>query len=245
MCVSSLAELSSQPRRQPADPEAGPTCRAAPESVMPVPVETENRALLAGHRRDVLRSAAALAGVLALPLSGRTSPTAGEGYAAVERLLREGGVVIAFRHALAPGTFDPPEFRLGDCSTQRNLNDEGRAQARRIGQWFGARGLKPARVRSSPWCRCVDTARLAFGAAEVWPALGSPRGTPQDEAAKALPALRQALESARSRRGSFEAWVTHMFVLSDLTGEGSSSGEGLVLRAEGSGIKVLARLAIT
>ena len=51
--------------------------------------------------------------------------------AEVEPLLREGGVVIAFRHALAPGTFDPPEFRLGDCRTQRNLSDGGRAQARR------------------------------------------------------------------------------------------------------------------
>ena len=87
-------------------------------------------------------------------------------------LIRTGGVVVAFRHALAPGTFDPPEFRLGVCSTQRNLSDEGRSQARRTGEWFKARQLQPARVRSSPWCRCVDTATLAFGTAEVWPALG-------------------------------------------------------------------------
>ena len=53
--------------------------------------------------------------------------------AGAEALLRQGGVVALFRHALAPGTFDPPGFRLGDCGTQRNLNDEGRAQARRIG----------------------------------------------------------------------------------------------------------------
>jgi hypothetical protein len=152
-------------------------------------------------------------------------------------------VVIAFRHAMAPGTFDPPEFRLGDCSTQRNLSNEGRAQARRIGQWFSARGLKPARVRSSPWCRCVDTATLAFGSAEVWPSLGSPRGSDAAVAAQALPQLRQALQSMRTQRGRFEAWVTHMFVLSDLTGEGSSSGEGLVLRAGANGaVKVLARL---
>ena len=87
--------------------------------------------------------------------------------------LREGGVVIAFRHARAPGTFDPPGFRLGDCRTQRNLDDEGRAQARRIGAWFDARGLKPARLRSSPWCRCLETATLAFGRPEAWPALAS------------------------------------------------------------------------
>ena len=94
----------------------------------------------------------------------------------VAKLLREGGALIAFRHALAPGTFDPPGFKPGVCSTQRNLSDEGRAQARRIGEWFGARGLKPARVRSSPWCRCLDTATLAFGRVEPWAALGSPRG---------------------------------------------------------------------
>jgi phosphohistidine phosphatase SixA len=161
-----------------------------------------------------------------------------------ERLLREGGVVIAFRHALAPGTFDPPNFTLGDCSTQRNLSEEGRAQARRIGQWFQARGLVPAAVRSSPWCRCVDTATLAFGAAVPWPALGSPRGSPERTNADHLQQLRAALAEARSRRGRFEAWVTHMFVLSDLVQQSTSSGEGLVLRADASGaVQVLARLA--
>ncbi len=166
----------------------------------------------------------------------------------VEPLLREGGVVIAFRHALAPGTFDPPEFRLGDCRTQRNLSDGGRAQARRIGEWFEARGLKPARVRSSPWCRCVDTAQLAFGPSvgrvEPWAALGSPRGATEATNAESLLALRTALADAARQRGRFEAWVTHMFVLSDLAATGSSSGEGLVLRAAAGGrVEVLARLA--
>src|SRR5262245_58346084 len=72
--------------------------------------------------------------------------------------LAGGGAVVAFRHALAPGTFDPPGFVLADCRTQRNLDDEGRAQAQRIGAWFEARRLRPAAVRSSPWCRCLDTA---------------------------------------------------------------------------------------
>ena len=96
-----------------------------------------------------------------------------------EALLRKGGVVAAFRHALAPGTFDPPGFRLGDCSTQRNLNDEGRAQARSVGAWFQQRQLQPGKVLSSPWCRCVDSATLAFGTPQVWAALGSPRGSPE------------------------------------------------------------------
>jgi phosphohistidine phosphatase SixA len=161
-----------------------------------------------------------------------------------EALLREGGVVVAFRHALAPGTFDPPHFRPGDCSTQRNLSEGGRAQARRIGEWFATRSLVPARVRSSPWCRCVDTAKGAFGRAEVWPALGSPRGATEATNAESLAALRAAVAEAASRRGRFEAWVTHMFVLSDLAATGSSSGEGLVLRAgPGGAVQVLARIA--
>ncbi len=164
--------------------------------------------------------------------------------AEVEPLLREGGVVIAFRHALAPGTFDPPEFKLGECRTQRNLSDGGRAQARRIGEWFEARQLKAARVRSSPWCRCMDTAQLAFGSAEPWAALGSPRGATEATNAESLAALRRALAEAGRQRGRFEVWVTHMFVLSDLAATNSSSGEGLVLRAgPGGAAQVLARLA--
>jgi Histidine phosphatase superfamily (branch 1) len=163
----------------------------------------------------------------------------------VARLLKAGGVLIAFRHALAPGTFDPPGFKPGVCSTQRNLNDEGRAQARRIGEWFKARSLKPTRVRSSPWCRCLDTASLAFGQAEPWAALGSPRGASESTNAESLASLRQALAAASVPGRPFEAWVTHMFVLSDLAGTNTGSGEGLVLRAQGDGKpEVLARLSV-
>lgn len=166
-----------------------------------------------------------------------------------ETLLRRGGVVIAFRHSLAPGTFDPPGFRIGDCSTQRNLNDDGRAQARRIGEWFAQRSLKPERVLSSPWCRCVDTATLAFGAPQVDATLGSPRGYSEATNAESLRALRRSLAAASARSGRFEVWVTHMFVLSALVGQGSSSGEGLLLRAPATGAakgdpEVLARLVI-
>jgi len=158
-------------------------------------------------------------------------------------LLRDGGVVLALRHALAPGTFDPPQFKPGDCSTQRNLSEEGRAQARRIGQWFKARSLQPTRVRSSPWCRCIDTATLAFGTAEAWAALGSPRGASETTNAESLLALRRAVAQARVQHGRFEVWVTHNFVLSDLAGTGAASGEGLVLKADAAGaIQVLARL---
>ena len=107
--------------------------------------------------------------------------------------IRQGGVVVAFRHALAPGTYDPPQFRLGDCSTQRNLNDVGRAQARSMGQAFTQAGLAPTQVRSSPWCRCLETARLAFGTAESWDALASPVGSAAAVQAQRIQALTRAL----------------------------------------------------
>lgn len=158
-------------------------------------------------------------------------------------LLREGGLVVAFRHALAPGTFDPPEFRLGDCATQRNLNDEGRAQAVRMGQWFNERKLTFAKVRASPWCRCQDTATLAFGRTETWAALASPRGSPETTNAESQRELLQALIAATRQRGQLQAWVTHQFVLNDLIGMALASGEGVLLRAAPAGKPhVLARL---
>ena len=149
--------------------------------------------------------------------------------------LRAGGLVLAFRHAIAPGTFDPPQFKLGDCSTQRNLSEEGREQARRIGAWFKQRGLRPESVRTSPWCRCIETAQLAFGRAESWAPLGSPViGTERSNAAS-LAALKQALAAAVQRPGRFEVWVTHMFVLSELLGADPRSGEGLLLGVAADG----------
>ena len=138
-----------------------------------------------------------------------------------------------------PGPSTPPEFRLGVCSTQRNLNDEGREQARRTGEWFKARQLQPSRVLSSPWCRCVDTATLAFGAPEVWPALGSPRGSTETTGAEHLRELRRSLVTASAQPGRFQVWVTHMFVLSDLVQVGSSSGEALILRTDARGNPLL------
>lgn len=189
-------------------------------------------------RRALLRTG------LALPLSALPALSPAQPSDAAASALRAGGVVIAFRHALAPGTFDPPGFTLGECSTQRNLDDAGRAQARRIGLWFQRQGLKPTRVRTSPWCRCSETATLAFGGAEAWPALGSPRGYAEQTNAEHLGLLRDALAGVARQRAGFEVWVTHMFVLAALVQENAASGEGLVLRADGrGGVQVLARVA--
>ena len=194
------------------------------------------------HRRPRRQLLLALAGLGAS--AGLRQTHAANPAGPVEAVIREGRVVVAFRHANAPGTFDPPGMRLDDCRTQRNLDEGGRAQAQRIGEWFSVRGLKPTRVRSSPWCRCIDTATLAFGAPQVWAALGSPHGRPATETEPLMRALRQAVVEASKQPGRFETWVTHMFVLSALTGESTSSGEALLLRATADGtIKVLGRLA--
>ena len=78
------------------------------------------------------------------------------------------------RHAVTtPGVGDPPGFRLDDCSTQRNLTDSGRQDAKRVGAAFRARGIAVERVLTSPWCRCIETANLAFGKAETSTALSN------------------------------------------------------------------------
>lgn len=82
--------------------------------------------------------------------------------------------VLLMRHALAPGVGDPAGYVLTDCTTQRNLNAEGLAQAQRTGQWLRAQGVKSAQVFSSPWCRCLDTAKnLDYGPVEIEPSLAS------------------------------------------------------------------------
>lgn len=180
-----------------------------------------------------------LAAILGYPIAS----IAQEAVSAVN-LLREGGVVVAMRHALAPGTFDPPEFKLGDCRTQRNLSDEGRAQAKLIGQWFQRYELKPGRVRSSPWCRCVDTATLAFGSAEPWAALSSPYGGAASINVQAQRELSLAVSAVSQQSRRFEVWVTHQFVLTDLVGVAADSGEALLLRADkdGDNVRLLGRL---
>lgn len=161
---------------------------------------------------------------------------------AVLSALREPGAIVLIRHAqTVSGIGDPAHFRLDDCSTQRNLSQEGLTQSARFGRWLVSRGLRPNRVRSSQWCRCLDTATAAFsGAIEVepWSALnsffqGHGNRDAQLAAAKA--------EVARNR-GGLEVWVTHQVVISSLTGSSVAMGEFLVVKADTSGqLQVLGR----
>ena len=76
--------------------------------------------------------------------------------------LKEGGKLIFIRHAYAPGGGDPENFNIYDCSTQRNLSESGRIQSRKIGNFFKENKIKIENVYSSEWCRCKETASLAF-----------------------------------------------------------------------------------
>src|SRR5688572_28986342 len=78
-------------------------------------------------------------------------------------LLKKGGQVVLIRHAVTtPGVGDPPGFTIQDCKTQRNLTAAGRKEAERLGAAFRQRAIPVGRVLSSPWCRCLETAKLAF-----------------------------------------------------------------------------------
>lgn len=145
--------------------------------------------------------------------------------------LRLGACALLVRHAQTePGIGDPPGFRLDRCDTQRNLSAQGRSQAERMGEWFQLHGLEPRAVRSSAWCRCKDTADLAFGHHAVWPALNSffSQSSPgQGQTAQVLAALKGL------PAGAFEVWVTHQVNMTALTGTGVQMGEALLLDAMG------------
>ena len=88
--------------------------------------------------------------------------------------LKDGQHVLLMRHADAPGYGDPTGYVIGQCSTQRNLGDYGKTQAKAIGSWLSKQGIDKALIFSSPWCRCSDTARLLnLGSVQIEPSLGS------------------------------------------------------------------------
>ena len=148
-------------------------------------------------------------------------------------LLRAGGQVITLRHAGTIGTVgDPPGFQVEDCSTQRNLTEAGREQARKIGEAFRAREIPIARVLSSPWCRCLDTARLAFGRVEPWwPLIGEPRAP--DQISSRVRQIHEVLGTTPV--GGNVVLVTHFVTVQDATGERIAEGELVVFTPRGDG----------
>jgi phosphohistidine phosphatase SixA len=150
------------------------------------------------------------------------------------------GAFAIMRHALAPGTGDPANLTVGDCSTQRNLNQQGRDQATRIGQAFRDRGHSFDIVLTSQWCRCRDTAELLnLGPVQEVPAFNSffqDFSTRESQTAEAL-----SLLADRTNRPFI---VTHQVNIRALTGQTTRSGEVLIVRHAGDTLDVLGSILI-
>jgi phosphohistidine phosphatase SixA len=146
------------------------------------------------------------------------------------------GYVLLFRHSLAPGVGDPANFKLNDCSTQRNLSAEGRKDAKEIGQWLQRRQVKIARVESSRWCRAKETAQLLnLGKVVLNRNLDS---LFQEEDATKHPQtsrVRQQIINHRNKAGLL-VLVGHYVNIAALTGVGVDSGEGVLVRADSKGV---------
>ena len=165
-----------------------------------------------------------LPGLLTLAMAGG-DPDPAEMFAR----MKGGGPILMIRHALAPGTGDPANFKIGDCSTQRNLDDRGREQARTIGKLLRSEGITSARVYSSQWCRCLETAELIdMGPVAELPSLNSFYELHQDREPN-LKALRKFIAEQPSD-GQLVILVTHLVTISAIADVGVSSGEGVLLK---------------
>jgi phosphohistidine phosphatase SixA len=150
--------------------------------------------------------------------------------------LQSANYVLLMRHALAPGVGDPARYTLEDCKTQRNLSDEGRQQARVIGQWLKQQGVQSADVQSSAWCRCKDTAELLnFQGFNVEPALGSFFDDMQKAQAQNLQ-LEKFIANKLSTKGKKALiLVTHHVNIYQFVGENINSGDMVLAKVDASG----------
>jgi len=148
--------------------------------------------------------------------------------------------IAVMRHALAPGTSDPNEFTLGDCSTQRNLDDRGREQARKTGDAFRENGIVFDKVFVSQWCRTRETAELL----NAGPVLDAPSLNSffQDFSTREQQ-TRQTIELIEETVGR-PLLVTHQVNISALTGIGTRSGEVLIIRLMDGEAQVIGSILI-
>jgi len=145
------------------------------------------------------------------------------------------GYVLLMRHSYAPGAGDPDNFKLNDCSTQRNLSDVGRQDAKDVGEWLQRREIKIFRVETSRWCRAKETAQLlGLGKVRLNKNLDS-----LFEEADALnhpqtAAVRKQIQNHRNKTGLL-VLVGHYVNIAALTGVGVASGEGILIKANALG----------
>lgn len=156
--------------------------------------------------------------------------------------MKSGNAVLMIRHANAPGIGDPANFDVNDCATQRNLDDEGREQAKAIGQWLRDHDIQAVKLYSSQWCRCLETARLMqMGTVNPLPALNSFFEQTENREPN-LTAIRKFIQN-NTKPGELLIMVTHQVTISGITGEWTDSGEGKLVQADKTGnIKMLGEL---
>ena len=185
------------------------------------------------HRRHLLAAGLVFGTGAARAQSPASSP--------ILDALADGDTVALIRHADAPGTGDPPGFRLGDCTTQRNLGDRGREGAAALGAALREAGVLVTEVRSSRWCRALDTARLAFPNRPTVPdaALDSFFDDRRDEPDRTAQVRR--LVAGWARRQGVLALVTHQVNVTALAGISPVPGEIVVLRPKVTGFDVVGR----
>ena len=141
--------------------------------------------------------------------------------------LKEGGKLIFIRHAYAPGSGDPDNFNLNDCSTQRNLSKEGQRQAEYIGEFFRNNKVKIDKVLSSEWCRCKETAKIAFKNFSTNSFLNSFYSSKfAKNKDKQVKALKEYIKKFKSDKNL--VLVTHYVLISEILNYGPSSGEIVV-----------------
>lgn len=150
--------------------------------------------------------------------------------------LQDGTHVLLMRHADAPGYGDPKNYQISQCSTQRNLGDLGRKQAKAIGDWLSKQGIQQAKVYSSPWCRCVDTATLLNkGEVKKELALGS-FFDDMSQAKKQTEELTKFIAVERKQSPNIPIiMVTHHVNIQSYVGEVVNSGDMVLVKVDSAG----------
>ena len=145
------------------------------------------------------------------------------------------GYVLLLRHTIAPGVGDPENFKLNDCSTQRNLSQVGRDDAKAVGDWLKRRDIKISRVESSRWCRAKQTAQL-LGIGKVRLNSNLDSLFDSQDPAKAIQTVRvkKQIVDWRNKSGLL-VLVGHFVNIGAVAGVGVGSGEGVLVKADSKG----------
>ena len=145
----------------------------------------------------------------------------------IQNILKDGGKIIFIRHAYAPGGGDPINFDISDCSTQRNLNEEGIVQSINIGNFFLKNDIKIDKILSSEWCRCKETAKYAFKKFETKSFLNSFFSQKfANNKNQQIKELKEYVQNWDSKKNL--VLVTHYVIILEVTNSTVSSGEMVV-----------------